>query len=188
MSLEVQTRGVDLEARHQEIRKLILSFLRFKNQELEDLIQDCYLLILIRNGTPGEHDPSKGSFSNYVRMALKTVASQRRNYGKALKRGGKGLGTIDHEPVHHEECDSSTPVVSPWTSDSGMRPLYIQELQARETCPEDLKEYMALLSITTESETLQEALGLETAQMRALRRRLTWWLRQEGELSDESLL
>lgn len=85
-------RGIDVALRYQDIRRIIgamwrepqtVAWLRSAHRagkagrrlELDDLIQDCCLLVIRRQGTASAFDPDRGSFSRYVRLTAFTVAS-----------------------------------------------------------------------------------------------------------------
>lgn len=172
---DADPKGIDLEALHGDVRKLVASFLSWGWADFEDILQDVFVRILERNGTPGKHDPSKGSMPGYVRMILRAVLSDRMRYRAALKRGG-GLETSWEGDL------DEVPAGPLWDPRIGERALYLRELRARPSCPPDVASYIQLLEWTQDSEDLQEALRMEVIQLRALRRRLTAWLRDEGEL------
>lgn len=64
--------GIDLEAHHEDVRRLVLATYGAKivaaGLELEDTLQEIYRAILIRNGGRCPYDSSKGALSTYVLM------------------------------------------------------------------------------------------------------------------------
>lgn len=88
--------GIDLEKKHDEVRKLFLkhcSRMCVENRcDTEDVLQEVYKGILIRNSGSCPFNPKKSAFSTYIVMVAKCVTinyinktnkkSERETYGK----------------------------------------------------------------------------------------------------------
>ena len=89
--------GIDLEKKHEEVRKLFLkhcSKMCHDNYcDVEDVLQEVYKGILIRNKGKCPFNPKKSAFSTYIVMVAKCVTinyvnkkskkSERETYGKS---------------------------------------------------------------------------------------------------------
>lgn len=107
LTLEMTPRvplGVDLEKRHHEVKKLFLKhcakMCHDNNCDVDDVLQEVYKGILIRNKGKCPFNPKKSSFSTYVVMVAKCVSinyinktkkkTERESYGRS--------DTIECEP------------------------------------------------------------------------------------------
>lgn len=65
--------GVDVEAKMQDIIKIIYKFFRVPNVSMDELLQEVFVAIIHKNGTRSAHDPRKSSFGHYVYMVANNV-------------------------------------------------------------------------------------------------------------------
>ena len=102
--------GVDLTSRAHEVRKLFYAgfarrVLRY-GYDPEDVLQEVYKGILVRNSGKCPFDPSKSSFGHYVHMVCGCIVS---NYHRRYSRLGRnevfGVTTADGEVVDVADAD-----------------------------------------------------------------------------------
>lgn len=100
-----QPRGIDLAKRGHEVRKLFYAgfarrVLRY-GYDPEDVLQDIYQGILVRNEGKCPFDPSKSSFGHYVHMICGCIVSNyHRRYSRLTDNEQFGvLSTLDGESV-----------------------------------------------------------------------------------------
>lgn len=90
-SVKVKPKGIDLEARGHEVVKLLYagfgSWIQQSRFDPEDVLQEVYKAILIRNQGKCPWDESKSSFGHYVHMVCRCVMSNL--HRKAKRRSEK---------------------------------------------------------------------------------------------------
>lgn len=112
--------GIDLGKRAKEVRKLFFAgfarrVLRY-GYDPEDVLQDVYMGIMVRNAGKCPFDPSKASFGHYVHMVCGCIISNyRRRYSRLERNEVFGIDDHDGEP---QDVASSDLAVSPSLSDS----------------------------------------------------------------------
>jgi hypothetical protein len=79
--------GIDLAKRGHEVRKLLFagfgSKIKAANYDPDDVLQEVYKGILVRNNGKCPFDPSKASFGHYVHMVCDCIVS---NYHRRMSR------------------------------------------------------------------------------------------------------
>ena len=98
------TLGIDLQKRGHEVRKLFYAgFARkvaFRGYDPEEVLQELYKAILIRNRGKCPWDPKKSSFGHYVHMVANCIISNyMRKYGRIDKNEVFGVSDVDGELV-----------------------------------------------------------------------------------------
>jgi len=102
--------GIDLEGRSIEVRKLFYSQFSkgiiAKGYDPEDVLQDIYVALAVRNGGKCPFNPAKGSFANYVCMVCRgTVSNYHRRYGRLTRNEQFGVATFDGEVLDVAQAD-----------------------------------------------------------------------------------
>lgn len=92
--------GIDLSKRAKEVRKLFFAgFARrvlWYGYDPEDVLQDVYMGIMVRNAGKCPFDPSKASFGHYIHMVCGCIISNYRRRYSRLERN-EVFGIDDHE-------------------------------------------------------------------------------------------
>lgn len=103
-------KGIDLVNRSHEVRKLFYAL--FANRVLrygydpEDVLQEVYKGLLVRNSGKCPFDESKSSFGHYVHMVCGCIVSNyRRRYSRLERNEVFGVTTADGETVDVAEAD-----------------------------------------------------------------------------------
>lgn len=122
ISVPVVTRklGIDLAKRAHEVRKLLFAgFGRrmfMSGYDPEDVLQEVYKGLLVRNAGKCPYDPAKSSFGHYVHMVISCVLS---NYHRKQHRvhemeqlGLSGSGECEAEPWGKQTDVASNTTVS----------------------------------------------------------------------------
>lgn len=65
--------GVDVNAKRQDIIKIVHKFFKVIGIPMEELLQEVYLAIIHKNYSKSAHDPRKSSFGHYVYMIANNV-------------------------------------------------------------------------------------------------------------------
>ena len=94
--------GVDVQAKRQDIIKLVHKFFKVKDVPMEELLQEVYVAIVHKNHTPSAHNPVKSSFGHYVYMVANNVCI---NLVHKAKRYDKERESLD---APHGHDDSRT--------------------------------------------------------------------------------
>lgn len=94
--------GIDLENRSIEVRKLFYAgFSRkmlAKGYDPEDVLQDVYVALAVRNRGKCPFDPRKSSFSHYVYMVCGCVCSNyHRRYGRLTRNEQFGVPVVGED-------------------------------------------------------------------------------------------
>lgn len=103
-------KGVDLTTRAHEVRKLFYAgfarrVLRY-GYDPEDVLQEVYKGILVRNEGKCPFDASKSSFGHYVHMVCGCIVSNyRRRYSRLDRNEVFGVSTLDGDVVDVAEAD-----------------------------------------------------------------------------------
>jgi len=70
---ELVPRGVDVEAKRQDIIKIVHKYFRVAGVPMEELMQEVFLAIIHKNHGKSAHNPKKSSFGHYVFMVANNV-------------------------------------------------------------------------------------------------------------------
>lgn len=94
--------GIDLARRGHEVRKLFFAGFARRvirmGYEPEDVLQELYKALLVRNEGKCPFDPRKSSFSHYVHMVCGCVLSNyRRRYGRLERHEVFGMSNMEGE-------------------------------------------------------------------------------------------
>jgi len=95
-------KGVDLERRSHEVRKLFFAgfgqrVLRY-GYDPEDVLQEVYKGLLVRNAGKCPFDPAKSSFGHYVHMVCGCIVSNyRRKYSRLSRNEVVGVPGLEGE-------------------------------------------------------------------------------------------
>lgn len=65
--------GVDVEAKFQDITKIVHKYFKVAGVSMEELLQEVFVAIIHKNYTRSAHDPRKSSFGHYVYMIANNV-------------------------------------------------------------------------------------------------------------------
>jgi hypothetical protein len=84
--------GVDVEAKRQDIIKIVHKYHKVNEISMEELLQEVFLAIIHKNCTKSAHDPRKSSFGHYVFMVSNNVCI---NLVHRKKRYDKERDSID---------------------------------------------------------------------------------------------
>jgi hypothetical protein len=102
--------GIDLALRGHEVRKLFFAgygrrVLRY-GYDPEDVLQEIYQGILVRNKGKCPFDPSKSSFGHYVHMICGCIVSNyRRRYSRLERNEQFGVTSVNGEVLDVGEAD-----------------------------------------------------------------------------------
>ena len=114
--------GIDLDKRSHEVRKLLFAgFGRrmfLSGYDPEDVLQEVYKGLLVRNSGKCPFDPSKSSFGHYVHMVASCVLSNyHRKHHRIQQVEQVGLPSAEAEDTGHRHADvaSNTTVPAPPT-------------------------------------------------------------------------
>lgn len=94
--------GIDLAARGHEVRKLFYAGFGRRvakyGYEPDDVLQEVYKGLLVRNGGKCPFDPTKSSFGHYVHMVCGCIVSNyRRRYSRLSRNEQFGVMTVEGE-------------------------------------------------------------------------------------------
>lgn len=114
--------GIDLVGRSDEVAKLLFagfgSWIRTSGYDPQEVLQEVYAGLLVRNQGKCPWDGNKSSFGHYVHLVCRGVMS---NYHRKLKRRREheqtGLRAYDGHGEYREQDVASTPLVSPPTAE-----------------------------------------------------------------------
>lgn len=110
--------GIDLAARGHEVAKLLYAgfhgLMRSAGYDPQDVLQEVYKGILVRNRGKCPFDPRKSSFGHYVHMVCHCVLS---NYHRRIQRYREPLcdslpGGSSSEPLSFGEGEDKSPAVA----------------------------------------------------------------------------
>lgn len=114
--------GIDLSKRAKEVRKLFFAGFARKvlwyGYDPEDVLQDVYMGIMVRNAGKCPFDPAKASFGHYVHMVCGCIISNyRRRYSRLERNEVFGIDDHEGEP---QDVAASDLAVSPPLNDTTM--------------------------------------------------------------------
>jgi hypothetical protein len=117
LSVEARPKGIDLAKRGHEVRKLFYAGYGRRvtkyGYDPEDVLQDVFTGILVRNHGKCPFDPSKSSFGHYVHMVCGCIVSNyRRRYSRLERNEQYGVLAPDSEEVL-DVRDADLAVVDP---------------------------------------------------------------------------
>ena len=103
-------KGIDLHGRGHEVRKLFFAGFARKvlrmGYEPEDVLQEVFHGLLVRNKGKCPFDPAKSSFGHYVHMVAGCIISNyRRRYARLERNEVFGVFTLDGDMVDVAEAD-----------------------------------------------------------------------------------
>ena len=131
--------GIDLVRRHREIPKLLFAgfghLIRRAKYNPDDVLQEVYKGLLVRNRGRCPFDPRKASFGHYVHMVCSCVLA---NYHRKLKRqrSMEQLGSREWDDGVYVEKDVADSNIAQTVVGTGGLPLYA-------TAVEDLGSYLS---------------------------------------------
>lgn len=149
-------RGIDLAKRGHEVRKLFFAgygrrVLRY-GYDPEDVLQDIYQGILVRNRGKCPFDPNKSSFGHYVHMICGCIVSNyRRRYSRLERNEQFGVASHDGEILDVGESDLA--VSDPNQDDELGQMMFTntlsievrREAESRDLCPDLTESCMTLM-------------------------------------------
>lgn len=95
--------GIDVEAKMQDIIKIVYKFFKVPNVSMEELLQEVFLAIIHKNQTRSAHDPRKSSFGHYVYMVANNVCINLVHKNKRHEKERNSLdapsGPTDERPL-----------------------------------------------------------------------------------------
>ena len=91
--------GIDVNAKRQDIIKIVHKFFKVMDIPMEELLQEVYLAIIHKNYSKSAHDPRKSSFGHYVYMIANNVCI---NLAHKKKRYDRERDSID-SPIHSDD-------------------------------------------------------------------------------------
>lgn len=134
--------GIDLAKRGHEVRKLFFAGFARRvyslNYDPEDVLQEIYKGILIRNRGKCPFDPRKSSFGHYVHMVAGCILSNyRRRYSRISRNEQYGVRGHDNTILDVAEADlvSVAPAQEDWClfdSSASSLVAYVSEIGCRE--------------------------------------------------------
>jgi hypothetical protein len=100
LSIENPPKGIDLDRRGHEVRKLFYAGYGRRvvkyGYDPEDVLQDVFMGILVRNNGKCPFDPSKSSFGHYVHMVCGCIVSNyRRRYYRLERNEQFGVPSLE---------------------------------------------------------------------------------------------
>jgi len=103
-------RGIDLAKRGHEVRKLFYAGFGRRvaryGYDPEDVLQEVYKGLLVRNRGKCPFDPAKSSFGHYVHMVCGCIVSNyRRKYARLEKNEQFGVENLDGEIIDVRDAD-----------------------------------------------------------------------------------
>ena len=175
---EPPTLGIDLDARGHEVRKLFYAGFGRKVARMgydpEDVLQEIYQGILVRNDGKCPFDPRKSSFGHYVHMVCSgRVLNYHRKHSRINRHEIYGHRTPDGDEVDVAEVDLAR--VSPSQEEGISTQLLTDSLQHHvgACCTPDHVEVLGVLSQGGSrkevSSTLGVTLGVATRLIRETR-------------------
>jgi len=107
---KIKPAGIDMASRSKEVRKLFYAGFGRKVQRYgydpEDVLQEVYKGLLVRNDGVCPFDPSKSSFGHYVHMVCGCIVSNyHRRYSRLSRNEVFGVSNRDGEMVDVAEAD-----------------------------------------------------------------------------------
>lgn len=107
--------GIDLDKRGHEVKKLFYAGFASRvvrsGYDPEEVLQEVYAGILVRNKGKCPFDPQKSSFGHYVHMVTECILSNyHRKHSSRLKF--ESIGTLDHEGEEEDVGSSDLASVS----------------------------------------------------------------------------
>lgn len=84
--------GIDIEAKRQDIIRLVHKFFKVEGISMDELLQEVYVAIIHKNTTRSAHDPRKSSFGHYVYLVSDHVCI---NLVHKQKRHSKESESLD---------------------------------------------------------------------------------------------
>ena len=110
LSIEKVVKGIDLAKRGHEVRKLFYAGFGRRvvkyGYDPDDVLQEVYQGLLVRNNGKCPFDPSKSSFGHYVHMVCGCIVSNyRRRYSRLSRNEQFGVLGAEGEVVDVREAD-----------------------------------------------------------------------------------
>lgn len=134
--------GIDLDARHQEVAKLL--YAGFGTQiyangyDFEDILQEVFRKLIVSNQGKSPWDPSKSSFGHYVHMVCRSALYNVYRKDKRRKQhemlGGRTYNSAGEWAPSDvaDRRDLADPSTAPWSSKEAMEALIDHLWQAAE--------------------------------------------------------
>lgn len=152
--------GVDVEAKIQDITKIVHKYFRVADIPMEELMQEVFVTIVHKNHTRSAHDPRKSSFGHYVYMIANNVCinlvHRKKRYDKERDSLDAPSGSDDSRSLL-DTLDSSS--VRPWDEDLLSDHMKNMEHIMRRHGQRDLARYMRAVRSGASPDVIREALS-----------------------------
>lgn len=152
--------GVDVEAKIQDITKIVHKYFRVADIPMEELMQEVFVTIVHKNHTRSAHDPRKSSFGHYVYMIANNVCinlvHRKKRYDKERDSLDAPSGSDDSRSLL-DTLDSSS--VRPWDEDLLSDHMKNMEYIMRRHGQRDLARYMRAVRSGASPDVIREALS-----------------------------
>jgi hypothetical protein len=93
---ELIPRGVDVEAKRQDIVKIVHKYFKVPGVPMEELMQEVFLAIIHKNHGRSAHNPKKSSFGHYVYMVANNVCINLVHRKRRFERERDSIDTGPH--------------------------------------------------------------------------------------------
>jgi hypothetical protein len=93
---ELISRGVDVEAKRQDIVKIVHKYFKVPGVPMEELMQEVFLAIVHKNHGRSAHNPKKSSFGHYVYMVANNVCINLVHRKRRFERERDSIDTGPH--------------------------------------------------------------------------------------------
>jgi DNA-directed RNA polymerase specialized sigma24 family protein len=181
--------GVDVEAKIQDITKIVHKYFHVADIPMEELMQEVFVTIVHKNHTRSAHDPRKSSFGHYVYMIANNVCI---NLVHRKKRYDKERDSLDAPNNANDSrslldtLDSS--LCRSWEEDFMGDHMKNVEAVMRRQGQRDLARYMRAVRSGASSDIIREALSwgdkkMSNKTIRDFRIQIKMMI---GTLSDQS--
>lgn len=188
--------GIDLSQRAIEVRRLFFSGFARKvlwyGYDPEDVLQDIYQGIMVRNTGKCSFDPAKSSFGHYIHMVCGCIISNYRRRYSRLERN-EVFGIDDHEGEPQDVAASDLAVTRPM-DDANMHltgelsVIVKRDAEASGINPDLAVESMFLLGSGMKNKEISSQLNVSPATvskiLRLIRKSATEWKSPVESLSD----
>lgn len=149
--------GVDVNAKRQDILKIVYKHFRVKEVSMEELLQEVFLAILHKNGTRSAHDPRKSSFGHYVYLVANNVCINIVNKRKKYENDR----SISEPVMSHDDTKSLLDVYESQDveqEDPIADNIHEIEKKLRTMGKWDLARYVRMVGMGSNPEVVREAL------------------------------
>ena len=171
--------GINLSEKHGDVARLLFhrfgAMIRRSGYSEEDVLQEVYKGLIIRNGGPGAFNPERGTFGSYVSLVcLSVVSNFHRKENRRRRREPTGVKEYSDGQWAEVDVASSRHLTSKGDEHPGSNPLddlarYITKAVYHR---KDRQQVIAMASLMAEGadrKTISEVLAIRGAEYRRIR-------------------